>query len=107
MTLQVANAVSKLYRLNILGKVCYERNSFEACQPLCCCSLSEMPDVVCRVVRYRSLKEQFAGSSCKSDALRQALAAEDSMTNASLYILLRAADRFSSTHHRYPGCFDE
>lgn len=61
----------------------------------------------CRVVRYRSLQEQTSGSSCRSDALRQAMTAEDTMTNASLYILLRAVDRFSSKHHRYPGSFDE
>ena len=60
-----------------------------------------------RVVRYRSLQEECTGSSCRSDALRQALTAEDSTTNASLYILLRAADRFHSKHHRYPGSFDE
>ena len=62
---------------------------------------------LCRVLRYRSLHEELTGSSCRSDALRQALTAEDSMTNASLYVLLRAADRFSSKHHRFPGSFDE
>ena len=61
----------------------------------------------CRVVRYRTLEEEFTGTSCKSDALRQALAAEDTVTNASLYILLRAADRFYSKHHRYPGLYDQ
>ncbi|KAA6425651.1 MAG: NEDD8-activating enzyme E1 regulatory subunit-like [Trebouxia sp. A1-2] len=59
------------------------------------------------VVRYRTLEEEFTGTSCKSDALRQALAAEDTVTNASLYILLRAADRFYSKHHRYPGLYDQ
>ena len=63
--------------------------------------------MVCRVVRYRSLQEEFTGSSCRSDALRQALTAEDSMANASLYVLLRAADRFNSKHHHYPGLYDQ
>lgn len=60
-----------------------------------------------RVVRYRTLEEEFTGTSCKSDALRQALTAEDTVTNASLYILLRAVDQFYSKHHRYPGLYDQ
>ncbi len=62
---------------------------------------------LCRVVRYRTLEEELTGASCKSDALRQALTAEDSVTNASLYILLRAVDQFYSKHHRYPGLYDQ
>lgn len=42
----------------------------------------------------------------RSDALRQALGAEDTVANASLYLLLRAVDRFHSTYHRFPGTFD-
>lgn len=60
-----------------------------------------------RVVRYRKLEEEFTGSTCKGDALRQALTAEDSATNASLYILLRAVDQFYSKHRRYPGLYDQ
>ena len=62
---------------------------------------------LCRVVRYRKLEEEFTGSTCKGDALRQALTAEDSATNASLYILLRAVDQFYSKHRRYPGLYDQ
>lgn len=61
----------------------------------------------CRVVRYRSLEEEFTGSSCRSDALRQALTAEDTATNASLYILLRAVDQFHRKHRRCPGLYDQ
>ena len=61
----------------------------------------------CRVVRYRSLEEEFTGSSCRSDALRQALTAEDTATNASLYILLRAVDQFYRKHRRCPGLYDQ
>ena len=62
--------------------------------------------VLCRVVRYRSLQQEFEGSSSKG-TLRQALTAEDTATNASLYILLRAADHFNSNHHRFPGLYDQ
>ncbi|KAL3148869.1 hypothetical protein ABBQ32_001742 [Trebouxia sp. C0010 RCD-2024] len=60
-----------------------------------------------RVVRYRSLEEEFTGSSCRSDSLRQALTAEDSAANASLYILLRAVDQFFSKHRRWPGLYEQ
>ena len=60
----------------------------------------------CRVVRYRSLAEEFEAGSCRSDALRQVLAAEDTAANAGLYVLLRAVDRFYRQHHRYPGAVD-
>ena len=66
-----------------------------------CCMLC------CRVVRYRSLEEEFTGSSCRSDALRQALSAEDTTTNASLYILLRGVDQFYRKHRRCPGLYDQ
>ena len=60
---------------------------------------------VCRVVRFRSLGEEL-GSSCKHQVLRQALSAEDTATNATLYILMRAVDRFYDSHKRFPGTFD-
>lgn len=63
--------------------------------------------MLCRVVRYRSLEEELTGSSCRSDALRQALSAEDTATNASLYILLRAVDQFYRKHRRCPGLYDQ
>ncbi|CAL8467774.1 g7312 [Coccomyxa elongata] len=59
-----------------------------------------------RVVRYRTLKEELQLDTVRSDALRQALAAEDTQANASLYLLLRAVDRFHSTYNRFPGTFD-
>ena len=57
-------------------------------------------------MRCRSLQEETEPSSCRADALRQALTAEDSAANAALYLLLRAADRFHQTYQRYPGSFD-
>lgn len=42
----------------------------------------------------------------RTDALRAALAAEDTSDNAVLYLLLRAADRFHATYQRYPGAYD-
>lgn len=58
------------------------------------------------MVRYRTLKEELQLDIVRSDALRQALAAEDTQANASLYLLLRAVDRFHSTYNRFPGTFD-
>lgn len=59
-----------------------------------------------RVVRTRSVGEETGAGSCRGGALRQALAAEDSASNATLYLLLRAADRFRETYRRYPGVYD-
>lgn len=59
-----------------------------------------------RLVRCRSLSEEVEPSSCRVDALRSALAAEDSAGNAALYVLLRAADRFHATYQRFPGSYD-
>ncbi len=59
-----------------------------------------------RVVRYRTLEEELRAETVRSGALRQALAAEDTVANASLYLLLRAVDRFQGTYHRFPGTFD-
>lgn len=57
----------------------------------------------CRVVRYRLLAEEVDGSRCRSEAMRAALSSEGSATDAALYVLLRAADRFAGTHQRAPG----
>lgn len=59
-----------------------------------------------RVLRTRSVGEETGAGSCRGGALRQALAAEDSASNATLYLLLRAADRFRETYRRYPGVYD-
>ena len=60
----------------------------------------------CSIVRCRSLEEETEPDSCRGEALRGALAAEDTAANAALYLLLRAADRFHATYQRYPGTFD-
>ena len=59
----------------------------------------------CRLVRFRALSEEFGGD-CKHQVLRQALSGEDTATNATLYILMRAVDRFYETHKHFPGTFD-
>ena len=56
-----------------------------------------------RVVRYCTLEEEVAPERAKRGVIRQALAAEDQSVNASLYILLRAVDRFQATCGRFPG----
>ena len=59
--------------------------------------------VSARVVRYCTLEEEVAPERAKRGVIRQALAAEDQAVNASLYILLRAVDRFQATCGRFPG----
>lgn len=54
-----------------------------------------------RVVRCRPLDQGMT-----ADALRAALAAEDTSANASLLILLRAVDKFLGQYQRYPGQYD-
>jgi hypothetical protein len=56
--------------------------------------------------RYRSLSQETSAEGCRSSALQQALAEEHTAANASLYVLLRATDRFHIAHGRYPGSFD-
>ena len=59
-----------------------------------------------RVVRYRTLEEEAEAERAKRGVMRQALAGEDTSVNASLYILLRAVDRFEATCGRFPGTLD-
>ena len=59
-----------------------------------------------RVVRYCTLEEEAAPERAKRGVMRQALAAEDTSVNASLYLLLRAVDRFEATCGRFPGTLD-
>ncbi|CAK0763153.1 hypothetical protein CVIRNUC_003029 [Coccomyxa viridis] len=59
-----------------------------------------------RVVRYCTLEEEAAPERAKRGVMRQALAAEDASVNASLYLLLRAVDRFEATCGRFPGTLD-
>ena len=58
------------------------------------------------MVRYCTLEEEAASERAKRGVMRQALAAEDTSVNASLYILLRAVDRFEATCGRFPGTLD-
>ena len=58
------------------------------------------------MVRYCTLEEEAAAERAKRGVMRQALAAEDTSVNASLYILLRAVDRFEATCGRFPGTLD-
>mmetsp|Transcript_20485 Transcript_20485/g.61666 ORF Transcript_20485/g.61666 Transcript_20485/m.61666 type:complete len:555 (-) Transcript_20485:2962-4626(-) len=60
-----------------------------------------------RVVRFKSLADE-AGSSgggvaAPGSGLRGALSGEDTAAAASLYLLLRAADRFRVSYGRWPG----
>lgn len=57
------------------------------------------------VVRTQSLAAELSGAPGeRGAALCRALAAEDSSrSNTALFILLRAADRFSSSYGRFPG----
>ncbi|GBF88159.1 NEDD8-activating enzyme E1 regulatory subunit [Raphidocelis subcapitata] len=59
-----------------------------------------------RVVRYRTLAEEVAPESARGEALAEALGEEGTAANASLYVLLRAADRFHSTHGSFPGVLE-
>ena len=59
-----------------------------------------------RVVRYCTLEEEAAPERAKRGVMRQALAAEDTSVNASLYLLLRAVDRFEAACGRFPGTLD-
>eukprot|EP00887_Chlorella_sp_A99_P005358 scaffold1.g5358.t1 len=42
----------------------------------------------------------------RADALRGALAGEDTAANAGLWVLLNASDRFHATYQRFPGVYD-
>ena len=55
------------------------------------------------MTRHRLLAEEVHSSSCRSELLRAALSSEGTATDAALYVLLRAADRFAVTHQRVPG----
>ncbi len=54
-----------------------------------------------RVVRSRPLVQGLS-----TDALRAGLSAEDTTSNTSLLILLRAVDRFLGQYQRFPGKYD-
>ena len=69
------------------------------------------------VQRYAPLAQEFGVASAVANgpalhaargaALGRALAAEDSQrSNAVLYVLLRAADRFAAQYGRFPGAFE-
>ncbi|KAL3700349.1 hypothetical protein R1sor_018371 [Riccia sorocarpa] len=56
-----------------------------------------------RVYRYPSIADEYRARV--GTEFQKLLAAEDN-SNAALYVLLRAADRFAGTHKRYPGTAD-
>ena len=56
-----------------------------------------------RVIRNRPIAEEVNGSTLRSEAVRSALSSEGTATNAALYLLLRAVDRFQEANHRAPG----
>jgi hypothetical protein len=59
-----------------------------------------------RVIRYRSLAEEVKGEGARGEALAGWLTEEGTAANASLYVLLRACDRFFVTHGRFPGVLE-
>jgi len=59
-----------------------------------------------RVLRYHPLADEVGGKTADERKLRALLSAEDKEADISLYILLRAVDRFYAENHRYPGAFD-
>lgn len=58
-----------------------------------------------KVVRYRSLEQEYTPETAQISRYASELEAPEN--NLSFYILLRAVDRFYSTHSRYPGYFDD
>ena len=64
-----------------------------------------------RVVRTRSLEEEFSVSGSGSGELAQRLedggALDEDDNGAIFYVLLRAVDRFHAEYERYPGAFDD
>ena len=71
-----------------------------------CPLLRRGPPIICRVVRCRTVEEETSAAGVRGEALRHALAAEDTAAAAALYVLLRAADRFHAAHQRFPGVYD-
>ena len=72
-------------------------------RPGCTSVGSEPLHAICRVIRNRPISEEVNGSTLRSDAVRAALSSEGTATNAALYLLLRAVDRFTEANHRAPG----
>jgi len=58
-----------------------------------------------KVVRNRSLEQEYTPETAQISRYASELEAPEN--NLSFYILLRAVDRFYSTHTRYPGYFDD
>eukprot|EP00898_Chlorokybus_atmophyticus_P005919 jgi/Chlat1/6328/Chrsp44S05896 len=58
------------------------------------------------VLRYRTLEEEYHSNTCRSAELQNMLQAENTASNASIYVLLRAVDRFQEQNNRFPGIFD-
>jgi len=58
-----------------------------------------------RLIRTRSLAQEYAKETANTDLLRSTL--EETPNNGVFYILLRAVDRFFVQHGRYPGWTDQ
>lgn len=58
------------------------------------------------VTRYRTLAEETGSETCDVEAVGKLLASEDSVLNASAYVLLRSCDKFEESYNRLPGVFD-
>ncbi|XP_038070147.1 NEDD8-activating enzyme E1 regulatory subunit-like [Patiria miniata] len=58
-----------------------------------------------RVVRCRSLAQEYTRDTCSSSDIASHLENPDS--EVVLYIMLRAADRFYNQYNRFPGCYDD
>ena len=58
-----------------------------------------------RVIRCRSLSQEYALPSLKTDTL--AFNLEDDSNISAYYVLLRAADKFTAATHRFPGLAQE
>mmetsp|Transcript_21156 Transcript_21156/g.58704 ORF Transcript_21156/g.58704 Transcript_21156/m.58704 type:complete len:539 (-) Transcript_21156:37-1653(-) len=60
-----------------------------------------------RVLRYKPVAEEVAAKSGDESMLKDLMGDEDKKSDVSLYLLLRAADRFYQEFHRFPGSFNE
>jgi len=58
-----------------------------------------------KVIRFRSLEEEYNHETAKSSAIASELEQPDN--NLAYYVLFRAVDRFYAVHSRYPGYFDD
>ncbi|XP_060084500.1 NEDD8-activating enzyme E1 regulatory subunit-like isoform X2 [Ylistrum balloti] len=60
-----------------------------------------------RVVRCRSLEEEYNSATARSQEIESHIADEDSDDEVVFYVLLRAVDRFYEEFNRFPGCYND